>query len=240
MLPLRDENPTSVFAWVTLVLIAANLLIYFGLQSGGSAAEQEAILYERAAIGCEISTGRPLTEVEASSGECSTELGEPIAEGKNVYLAVVTSMFLHGGLAHLLFNMWFLWLFGDNVEEAFGHAWYAALYLAGGVIATMVFVIMNPGSTVPLVGASGAIAAIMGAYGVLFPKHKIATLLGRVITPVPAFLYLAIWFLLQFTLGGSNTAWEAHVGGFVFGALVSLLFRSRLVATSPSRSPRLA
>ena len=241
MFPLRDENPTTGFAWVTLVFIAANLFVYFGLQSGGSAADQEAMLYKSAVISCEITTGKPLSESDARSGDCSTEPGEPVAEGKNVNLAVFTSMFLHGGLAHLLLNMWFLWLFGNNVEEAFGHAKYAALYLLGGIVATFTFVFMNPDSTVPLVGASGAIAAVMGAYGVLFPKHQIRSLVGWVVIPLPAFLYLAIWFAIQFTLGGSNTAWEAHVGGFVFGALASLLMRPSLGLGSSAgqlRSPR--
>ncbi|MGZ8754272.1 MAG: rhomboid family intramembrane serine protease [Acidimicrobiia bacterium] len=240
MFPLRDENPTTVFAWVTLVFIAVNLFVFFEIQLAGTAAEQELMLYESAAIGCEITTGQPLSEAETSSGECSTDLGEPVAEEKNVYLAIFTSMFLHGGLGHLLFNMWFLWLFGNNVEEAYGHFRYAALYLVGGIVATMVFVVMNPASTVPLVGASGAIAAVMGAYGVLFPKHQITTLLGRIVTRLPAFLYLAIWFGAQFMLGGSNTAWEAHVGGFAFGALVSLAFRSRLLLHSSPHTPGLA
>jgi membrane associated rhomboid family serine protease len=234
MLPIRDENPTTILAWVTLVFIAANILVFFGFQAGDSDEQQAAMLYESAAIACEITTGQPLTVAEAQSGECSSEPGEPISEGKNVFLAIFTSMFLHGGLTHLVFNMWFLWLFGNNVEEAYGHLGYAALYIAGGVVATVTFVFMNPDSTVPLVGASGSIAAIMGAYGVLFPRHQITSLLGWVVVPLPAFAYLAIWFAAQFTLGGSNTAWEAHVGGFVFGVLVSLLVRSKLGVDSPS------
>ena len=237
MFPLRDENPTRILAWVTLVFIAANAFVYFGLQVGGTAAEQEAMLYEQAAISCEITTGQPLSIEEARSGECSSNVGEPVSPGKNVFLAVFTSMFLHGGLGHLVFNMWFLWLFGNNVEEAYGHAKYAVLYLMGGIFATLTFVFMNPDSTVPLVGASGAIAAVMGAYGVLFPKHKITSLVGWVVIPLPAFLYLAIWFVIQYTLGGSNTAWEAHVGGFVFGAFVSILMRPRLGLDPGPRRP---
>lgn len=234
MFPIRDENPTTILAWVTLVFIAMNVFVFFGIQLADSPEQQEASLYERAVISCEVTTGEPLTEAEARTGECSSEAGAPMAEGKNVYLAILTSMFLHGGLAHLGFNMWYLWLFGNNVEEAYGHFGYAALYLVGGVFATMAFVLVNPESTVPLVGASGAIAAVMGAYGVLFPRHQITTLLGWVIVPIPAFVWLGIWFVIQFTLGGSNTAWEAHVGGFVFGALVSLLFKSTLLARSSS------
>jgi membrane associated rhomboid family serine protease len=138
-------------------------------------------------------------------------------------------MFLHGDLAHLLFNMWSLWIFGNNVEEAFGHLRYLLLYLVGGVVATFAFVVMNPDSTVPLVGASGAIAAALGAYAVLFPGHRVLTLLGWILIPLPAIIFLAFWFFAQFGLGGTNTAWEAHVGGFLFGLVLALLFRRSLL-----------
>jgi membrane associated rhomboid family serine protease len=138
-------------------------------------------------------------------------------------------MFLHGGLMHLLFNMWSLWIFGNNVEEAFGHFRYAILYLAGGLFATLVFVMVNPGSTVPLVGASGAIAAALGAYAVLFPAHRVLTLLGWFLVPLPAAMFLAFWFFAQFGLGGTGTAWEAHVGGFLFGLVVAVIFRRSLL-----------
>ena len=110
-------------------------------------------------------------------------------------------MFLHGSVAHVLFNMWFLWIFGNNVEEAFGHLRYLFFYVAGGVAATAAFVALNPNSTAPLVGASGAIAAMLGAYAVLFPRHKVLSLLGWFILPVPAALFLGIWFVVQFGLG---------------------------------------
>jgi membrane associated rhomboid family serine protease len=146
-----------------------------------------------------------------------------------VFLALFTSMFLHGGTAHLLFNMWFLWIFGNNVEETFGHVGYLLLYLIGGLAATAAYVILNPEATVPLVGASGAIAVAMGAYAVLFPGHRVLSLVGWLLLPVPAALFLAVWFVAQFGLGGSGVAWEAHAGGFAFGAAVSLLLRSRLL-----------
>jgi membrane associated rhomboid family serine protease len=145
-------------------------------------------------------------------------------------------MFLHGSVAHVLFNMWFLWIFGNNVEEAFGHVGYLVFYLIGGLAATAVYVALNQDSTVPLVGASGAIAVALGAYAVLFPGRRVLSLVGWFLIPVPAAVFLAIWFALQFVAGQTGVAWEAHAGGFVFGAGVTLLLRSRLlrrVATAP-------
>jgi membrane associated rhomboid family serine protease len=125
--------------------------------------------------------------------------------------------------------MWFLWIFGNNVEEAFGHLRYALIYIIGGVVATLAFVALNPHSTVPLVGASGAIAVTLGAYAVLFPAHRVLTFIGWFLIPVPAALFLGIWIYAQFGLGGSNVAWEAHVGGFLFGLLIALIFRRSLL-----------
>lgn len=214
---------------VTVVLIAANLVVFFLIQGRGTPDEQQALVYERAAISCEVITGSPLGAEEIVSGVCLEGAQDPIFPDKNVWLALVTSMFLHGSIGHVLFNMWFMWIFGNNVEEAFGVPGYLVLYLAGGVVATMAFVFMNPGSTVPLVGASGAIAAVLGAYAVLFPTHQVLSLVGWFMLPVPAALFLAVWFLGQFGLGGTNVAWEAHVGGFVFGLVAALAFRPRLM-----------
>jgi membrane associated rhomboid family serine protease len=145
------------------------------------------------------------------------------------FLSMLTSMFLHGGVGHVLFNMWFLWIFGNNVEEAFGRLRYILMYIVGGVAATMAFVVANPDSTIPLVGASGAIAAVLGSYAVLFPGHRVLSLLGWFVVPVPAALFLGLWFVAQFGLGGTNVAWEAHAGGFAFGFALTLLFRRRLL-----------
>jgi membrane associated rhomboid family serine protease len=148
---------------------------------------------------------------------------------KNVFLALLTSMFLHGSVGHVLFNMWFLWIFGNNVEEAYGHVGYLLLYIIGGLAATAAYVGFNPDATVPLVGASGAVAVAMGAYLVLFPGHRVLSLVGWLFLPVPAAVFLVFWFVAQFGLGGTNTAWEAHAGGFVFGAGISLFLRSMLM-----------
>lgn len=226
MFPLRDVNPTRITPVITVAFILASLYVFFFIQQ--DSADPQGFLYQRAAISCEVTTGDPLSAEEASGGRCS-EGGEPLFPDKNPLLAILTSMFLHGSVVHVLSNMWFLWIFGNNVEEAFGFVRYLVMYVLAGIGATLTFVFMNPESTVPLVGASGAIAGVLGAYAVLFPTHRVMSLVGLWIIPVPAAIFLGIWFVLQFNVGVSNVAWEAHVGGFVFGFLVALVFRRSLM-----------
>lgn len=230
MFPIRDINPVAITPWVKFAFIAVCVAVFFGLQSYDTSREAEEFLFRRAVISCEVTTGQPLSQVQILNQDCSAPAEPPLFPEKDPFLAILTSMFLHGGLGHLIFNMWFLWIFGNNVEEAYGHFRFFFFYMVGGVAATLAFVAMNPGSTVPLVGASGAIAAVLGAYAVLFPTHRVVTLLGWILVPMPAALLLGIWFLLQFGLSGGNVAWEAHVGGFVFGLVVTLIFRRSLLA----------
>ena len=246
MLPIRDLNPTRIRPVVTWVIIAVNVVVYFLLQPQPTAdpadTEYEEFIYERAAIACEVSTGEPLDVDEVRFGVCRDDggLSNEIFPDKNVWLAVGVSMFLHGGIAHLLFNMWSLWIFGNNVEEAFGTLGYLLFYLAAGIAATAGFVAVNPDLTVPLIGASGAIAGVMGAYLVLFPDHRVMTLIFFYVVAVPAILFLGVWFVSQFALASEETgvAWEAHVAGFLFGIVATLPFRRRLLAntTAPVRS----
>lgn len=226
MFPLRDLNPTRITPFVTLLFIAASLGVYFFIQAADTTSEQVEFLYRRAAISCEITTGSPLSFRAINNGLCGAG-GEPVFPEKSEFLAVLTSMFLHGSVGHVVFNMWFLWIFGNNVEEAFGHIRYLLMYIAGGLAATATFVFLNPESTIPLVGASGAIAAVLGAYAVLFPGHKVLSLLGWFVVPVPAAVFLGIWFVIQLFFVGGNTAWEAHVGGFIFGFAITMLYRRR-------------
>lgn len=214
---------------MTLALIAGCVLVFFGWQNQGSESSELEFLYRRAAVACELLTGEPLTALEINRQVCSNDPGQPVFGVKQPWLAAFTSMFLHGNLAHLLFNMWSLWIFGNNVEEAFGRVRYLLLYFVGGLVATFAFAFANPDSTVPLVGASGAIAAALGAYAVLFPGHRVLTLVGWFPIHLPAVLFLGIWFFAQFGLGGTGTAWEAHVGGFVFGLVVAMMFRRSLL-----------
>lgn len=231
MLPIRDVNPTAIRPVVTWIVVALNVLVFFAIQPSAEPEASE-FAYEWSAIACEVTTGEPLTLQEIESGVCRDGDGAGYFADKSVLLAVAISMFLHGGLAHILFNMWSLWIFGNNVEEAFGPVAYAVFYVAAGIVATFTFVVANPDLTVPLVGASGAIAGVMGAYLVLFPRHQVMTLVFIRIVAIPAVFFLGLWFLSQFVLNSEGVAWEAHVGGFLFGVVVALPMRARLLGNT--------
>jgi membrane associated rhomboid family serine protease len=181
--------------------------------------------------------GRPLTEEEfrltfriGNDAACSDADGPAHSPGKVVWLAALMTMFLHGSIPHLFGNLLFLWVFGNNVEGHKGWWRYLLLYLAGGAVATAAHVAVSPNSTVPIVGASGAIAAVMGAYFVVWPSVRIKTViwLGPIfLRKVQALWLLVIWFASNLLLVGASSgiAWAAHVGGFAFGALVGLWWR---------------
>jgi membrane associated rhomboid family serine protease len=230
LFPIRDINPTRITPLITVGLIVVNVVVFFFWQPQADLAEQERFLYERAAVACELTTGEPLSVSEVNSGVCvDGEASPAVFPDKNVWLSALVSMFLHGSLLHIGGNMWFLWIFGNNVEEAYGPGTYLLVYLLGGVAATATFVVANPDATVPLVGASGAIAAVLGSYLVLYPTHRVLSVFIYFFVQVPAALFLGIWFVTQFAISDESVAWEAHVGGFVFGVVVTLLFRSVLL-----------
>ncbi len=236
MIPLKDENPTTRKPLLTFVIIAACVAAYFGPQQG-LRDQTDALLFnlEYAAIPCEIKTAEPLSETEVDAtfnrGETTScvddEASPALFPNKIVYLGLITSMFLHGGLMHLGGNMWFLWIFGNNIEDRLGPVFFAAFYILGGVFATLAHYLVQPSSTVPVVGASGAIAAVMGAYALWFPNAPVRTLIFYFLRDISAKWFLGIWFVTQFFTGtNSGVAWMAHVGGFVFGAVVGLIVRS--------------
>ena len=208
MFPLRDLNPTRIFPLITLGLIVVNVLVFFLWQPQGSLNEETDFLLENAAIACELTTGDPLTATEFETGRCIDDAAEPIFPDKNVWLAAAVSMFLHGGIGHLVSNMWFLWIFGNNVEEAYGTLGYLLIYFVAGVGATAAFVLANSDATVPMIGASGAIAGVLGAYLVLFPTHRVLTLFLFFFVQIPAGAYLALWFFLQFAYQEPGVAWD--------------------------------
>lgn len=229
MFPIRDLNPTRLTPLLTILIIVANVAVFFVLQPQ-SVQEGMRFTYRHAAIACELTTAQPLTLDEVRSGDCEAASDEaPVFPEKSLMLSVLVSMFLHGNLVHLLGNMWFLWVFGNNVEEAFGHAGYALLYLIGGIAATLAFVVAQPSATDPLIGASGAIAAILGAYLVLYPRHTVLSLVFVMLVPVPAALFLGLWFLGQFAVTDPGVAWQAHVGGFVVGVVITFALRQMLL-----------
>lgn len=233
MIPIRDINPSLRTPLITLLLLAASVAVYFVLQPVDQGDHIE-FLYRWTAIACEQTTGEALSEAEIVTRVCTDGPEVPVFPDKSLPISVIVSMFLHGGLAHLLANMWSLYLFGNNVEDAYGRLGYLILYLASGVVATIGFVLLNPETTVPLVGASGAIAGVMGAYLVLFPHARVVSvfpLLFFIPFTVPAGWFLLLWFVGQFAFTAVETgvAWEAHVAGFLFGMLVTLVGRRPLL-----------
>jgi membrane associated rhomboid family serine protease len=230
LFPIRDLNPTRILPIATLTLIAVNILAFVLWQPDPTSPDGTTFLYERAAIACELTTGEPLTEKEVFDRQCiDSDRGTQLFPDKNVWLSGLVSLFLHGGILHIAGNMWFLWIFGNNVEEAFGTVGYLLLYFLAGIGATASFVLLHTESTDPLIGASGAIAGVLGAYLVLFPRHRILTLLFVYFVPVPALFFLGIWFFAQFAVVDVGVAWEAHVGGFLLGVLVTLPLREALL-----------
>ena len=204
VIPLRDDNPTVRFPVVTVLLIAVNCFVYFLLQPHGGV-EETKFTYEHAAIPCELRQAAPLTVGELVTGKCESFGGgvedREAVPDKNVWFAVVASMFLHASLWHLAGNLLFLWIFGNNVEEHLGHVGYALFYLVAGVVATGAYALSDLGSTQPIIGASGAIAGVMGAYLVFWPRARVLTWLPFLLVVVvflPAWLVLAVWFGLQF------------------------------------------
>jgi len=243
VIPLKDENPTTSAPVVTIVLIAACVAIFVLVQPRATdrrgAVEELEFNYQTAAIPCEVVQGRPLTlrEINATIRGDDTSCADAASggatpfPGKNVYLAVVSSMFLHGSWLHLGGNMLFLWVFGNNIEDRKGRLTYLIFYLAAGLVATGAHILVQPGSTIPVVGASGAIAGVMGAYLVLFPNVPIRSLilLGFIVLfrDVAAKWLLGIWLVSQFFINpNEGVAWVAHVGGFVFGVGVGLWWRA--------------
>jgi membrane associated rhomboid family serine protease len=234
MFPLRDENPTELTPYVTMAFIAINFVVWIVVQGMG--------------------TGQVFLDSVCAYGSIPGELTGSIPDGTHIDLGgvdcrvgglgwqtVVTSMFMHGGWVHLVGNLWFLWVFGNNIEDSMGHGRFVVFYLLTGALAAGAHVVTNPSSAIPVVGASGAISGVMGAYLVLYPKVRVQTLIFLIVffkvLPIPASAMLAYWFFLQLAygvtsleLGGGGVAFWAHIGGFVAGvALIRPFERRRLV-----------
>jgi membrane associated rhomboid family serine protease len=231
MLPLRDDVQSHTVPFVTISVIAVNVLAFLyqlSLEvSRDPAAVQAAqeFVFEFGTIPCRL------------TGECRAPAGYPAPA-----LTVVTAMFLHGGLLHIAGNMLYLWIFGNNVEDTLGHGRFLLFYLASGVAAALAQTAMSPGSRIPMIGASGAVSGVLGAYVLLFPYARVLTLMtfGFFIRflHVPAVVVLGFWIVLQFinglvtvsTAGGRETggvAWFAHIGGFLAGMALLFVFRPR-------------
>lgn len=218
MIPLRDENPSYTTPIVTRALIIVNALVFmFELWLGP---ELRGFMFERAFI-----PQRLTIALQGGSEPLFPALG-----------TLLSSMFLHGGWLHLIGNMWYLWIFGDNIEDRFGHLRFLLFYLLAGVLSAIMHWVFHAGSAVPTVGASGAIAGVLGAYAMAFPRARVVTLVPIVfffqIVAMPALIVLGLWFLMQFFSGalslgyatGGGVAWWAHIGGFMFGFLSMRVF----------------
>ena len=242
MFPYHDENRTLRPAVVTICLIAACVLTWVLVQGAGAVEPLVTSVCNYGLIPGEL-TGTLPPGARFPMGEGYVCLTDPGRQTQNV----ITSMFLHGSWMHLLGNMWFLWLFGNNVEDAMTRSRFVAFYLLCGLAAAGLQVFAQPNSEIPMVGASGAISGVMGAYLVLFPRVRVFTLipLGFFITSMalPAWVMLIYWMVLQFLGGfssigaeGGGVAFWAHVGGFVAGVvLVKVFSRSDRVAEHESR-----
>jgi membrane associated rhomboid family serine protease len=227
--PLKDNIPTDRFPVVTVALIVANVFVYLflqdgllGLPSGGEAGDWPVSTY--AYIPCEITGETP----------CQTAPGGPAD-----WVTVFTAMFMHGGLLHLGGNMLFLWIFGNNVEDSMGPVKFIVFYLLGGIAATALQTAFNTDSDVANLGASGAVAAVLGGYLLLFPRARVITVIFIIffftIIELPALIFLIVWFAQQALFGyfdliqpaeGGGVAYFAHIGGFVFGLAAIKLFAS--------------
>ncbi len=230
MIPYHDENETQRTPYVTLLLIALNVLTWLLVQGAGAAAPLSRSVCELGLIPGELTGSLPPgTAFPMGEGiACSIDPGRQVQN-------VLSSMFLHGSWLHLIGNMWFLWLFGNNIEDSMTRPRFLAFYLLCGLGAAAAQVVSNPSSAVPMVGASGAISGVMGAYLVLFPRVRVFTLvpIGFFLTSIalPAWGMLLYWIFLQFlggltTLGGEGggVAFWAHLGGFIAGVVLIKLF----------------
>ena len=211
MFPLGDDNSQRrITPVVTFALIAINVLVFFVELSGG-----DQFIQSWAFIPARFNA-------------------DPAGDA----VTVLTAMFMHGGWVHLFGNMLFLWIFGDNVEDRFGHRNFLIFYLLAGIAATFAQYIFNPGSSIPNVGASGAIAGVLGAYIIMFPQSRVNVLLGRQVVAMPAVIVLGMWIALQLVSGVGTIAYTdesadvggvaymAHIGGFVAGLVLTFLFRN--------------
>lgn len=222
MFPLRDNIPSRRTAWITRLLLAANALVFLLELKSGQSLEKS--LYRFGVV---------------PSHWLVTQASD-LLDWPGLFLALITSQFLHGGFLHVISNMLYLWIFADNVEDRLGHLRFLLLYLASGVVAAVVQVLSAPHSSVPMIGASGAIAGVLGAYLLMFPSARIITLIPLFIfwetVELPAFYFLGIWFLIQWIQGvatigqvadvGGVAVW-AHIGGFTAGMIGVLIVRPR-------------
>jgi membrane associated rhomboid family serine protease len=249
VIPLKDDIPTRRFPVLTVALIAINVAMFFFFQGAyfGDEGEFDRKVAEYGAIPYEIS--HPGTQCDLVAGgqlACEGQKGvhgEAPDDLASTWLTLLTSMFMHGGLLHIGFNMLFLWIFGNNIEDSMGRLRFVAFYLLGGLAAIGLQTLVDPNAAVPTIGASGAVAAVLGGYALLYPRARVVTLVIIVffftVISLPALVVLGVWILLQLAAGAAElsspvggeaggVAYFAHIGGFVFGMLLIRLFANRV------------
>jgi membrane associated rhomboid family serine protease len=274
LIPLKDNLPTARFPIVTVVLIALNVAAFvWQLSASGEegsassrvladarASERDQLNFEYGAIPSEVlnpgeycaPTGVHGRTIEEECGDRATIERESGIDQAPWWLTLLTSMFMHGGILHIAFNMLFLWVFGNNIEDAMGRLRFVAFYLLAGVVATYAQALVDPDSVVPQIGASGAVAGVLGGYALLHPRARVLTLVFIVffvtVVEIPAMVMLGIWFVLQFVPAVADVAtpavsgeeggvaYLAHVGGFVFGLALIKLFAYRRDESGPARA----
>ena len=264
MIPLRDNLPTDHFAVVTVAIIAINVFVFlflqgpsFSLSTGDNVEIKPVVQYgaipyriTHPSDECDLVPARATTSgTEVLVCEGTPEYRQALAAGVPIenlsqppaYLTIFTSMFMHGGWLHIIFNMLFLWVFGNNIEDSMGKLRFVFFYLLGGLAAGLTQVFIDPNATTPLIGASGAIAAVLGAYALLYPRARVLTLFFLFfifLLEIPAMVLLGLWILLQFLpavgqlaspdVGGQGgVAYFAHIGGFLFGLAAIKVFAHR-------------
>jgi len=220
MIPIRDKNPSGTFPYITIGIIVINVLIF---------------LYE---LSLDSGLGEFIMKYAVLPLKIKHYSQDPDLTFTSISFPFVSSMFLHGGFIHLIGNMWYLWIFGDNIEDKLGHFKFFGFYILCGIIASSVHVLFNSQSDIPCIGASGAIAGVLGAYMVTFPYARIVTVIPLFVflqvIELPAMVVLGFWFVIQFFNGatsitastsGAGVAWWAHIGGFAAGIIIFYIIR---------------
>lgn len=228
MFPLGDDNSDRVITpYVNYIIIGLNILVFVFLQGLGG---NDAFSYAFSLVPKEITTGIDIVSPQIINVGGQTAQIQHYAAPFGVYFNFLSSMFMHGDIMHIFGNMLFLWIFGDNIENLIGHVRYVVFYLVCGIAAALAQVVLSPDSIIPMLGASGAISGVLGAYMLLFPTRRVRALIFQIYTTVPAYVALGLWIGYQILLGyltpsgNGGVAYAAHIGGFIAGLVLIKLF----------------
>jgi len=264
LIPIRDENPTARTAWVTLAIIAINVVVFLAwqptLHAGPNGVNQQVFFFCHAEIPWEVTNQTNLARGGAAAraainqelpgqGAGLQQFLQRHCPDKSWWQSIFVAMFLHESWLHIGGNMLFLWVFGNNVEDKIGRLWYIVFYFVSGIVASAAQILTGVNSVIPSLGASGAIAGVLGAYLVMFPRRRVLSLVPIIfvfsLISLPAVVVLGFWFVLQFFSGATSlaqhvnggVAYFAHIGGFVTGVIAALLFFPKERRPRPAPGP---